>query len=190
MLSYQRFLSFSYFLFWNRWWSLQSDWLSAVWFIYESHNHICSKSRYLCSKPRHTVAPCFISHHFPGGLFPGILPSITNGTWSPCSRVWPSQTLWQIWWPFPHRHPWILLRYRLCQTKLCLKPFSKVTSHSSPAFARPLSLRSIIRLHSGEWPQMTVFIILFFRQRLARWRLLSGSSSFFLSKRVFGLYTI
>ena len=64
MLSYQRFLSFSYFSFWNRWWSLQSDWLSAVWFIYESHNHICSKSRYLCSKPRRTVAPCFLWYHF------------------------------------------------------------------------------------------------------------------------------
>ena len=23
--------------FWNHWWSLQSDWLSAVWFIHESH---------------------------------------------------------------------------------------------------------------------------------------------------------
>ena len=64
IMSYQRFLGFSYFSFWNRWCSLQSDWLSAVWFICELHNHICSKSRYLCSKPRRTVAPCFISHHF------------------------------------------------------------------------------------------------------------------------------
>ena len=33
------------------------------------------------------------------------------------------------------------------------KSFSKATSHSSPAFARPLSLRSIIRLHSEKYPR-------------------------------------
>ena len=42
------------------------------------------------------------------------------------------------------------------------KPFSKATSHSSPAFARPHSAPF------GKVPQMTVFTILFFRQRLAR----------------------
>ena len=26
--------------FWNHWWSLQCDWLSAVWFIHESHNFL------------------------------------------------------------------------------------------------------------------------------------------------------
>ena len=33
-----------YGIFWSgHWWSLQSDWLSAVWFIHESH-YSCSKS--------------------------------------------------------------------------------------------------------------------------------------------------
>ena len=67
---------------------------------------------------------------------------------------------WQIWWLSPHRHASILLRYRLCQTKKCLRLFSK-TSHSSAASTSP------IRLHTGSRVlQMTVFIILFFRQRL------------------------
>ena len=49
----------------SHWWSLQSDWLSAVWFIHESHfffkSHTCSKSRHPCSKFRHSS---FKSHHF------------------------------------------------------------------------------------------------------------------------------
>ena len=166
-----------------------------MWFIYESHNHICFK-------PRRTVAPCFISHHFcfeykmrckspfvsafqqavwsahgqvlpygsrskarlltatwelpsftlssiparglPGGLFPGILPSITNGTWSPCRRVWPSQTLWQIWVPLLTDTPQYFFVTDCVRPSYVKKPFSKVTSHSSPAFTRPLSLRSNI----------------------------------------------
>ena len=38
-LFFARNHSFCYLLdpFWNHWWSLSSDWLSAVWFIHDSH---------------------------------------------------------------------------------------------------------------------------------------------------------
>ena len=144
---------------------------SHLFFI--SH-HFCFKYKMRCKRPffplfnrlfdlptdkpflRKSCHPSFtlssiLARGLPGGLFPGLLPSMINGTWSQCSRVWPSQTLWQIRWPSPHRHASILLRYSLRQTKLGLKPVSKVTSHSSAAFARPLSLMSIIRLHSEKY---------------------------------------
>ena len=35
-----RFTNFFYNPLWNRWWSLQSDWLSALWFIPESHHFL------------------------------------------------------------------------------------------------------------------------------------------------------
>ena len=44
--------------------------------------------RYKTNKQRWKTA-----RGLPGGLFSIILPSITNGTRSPCRRVWPSQTL-------------------------------------------------------------------------------------------------
>ena len=60
----------------------------------------------------------------PGGLLPVILPSITNGTRSPCHRLWRSHSLSSV----DYRNDGLLpirLRYRLCQTKKCLIPFSK-----------------------------------------------------------------
>ena len=50
---------------WSHWWSLQSDWLSTMWFIHKSLffplNHICSKSHHFCPKLHHF---CFKLHHF------------------------------------------------------------------------------------------------------------------------------
>ena len=84
-------------------------------------------------------------------------PSITNKTRSPCRRVIPRQTpcllLITIMMALsdPHKHASILLRYRLCQTKKCLRPFYKATSHRSPAFVCPLSSGAMIRLHAEEF---------------------------------------
>ena len=113
-----------------------------------------------------------------------LIPSVTNGTWSPCSKVWRSQTLWQTWGPLLIDTPQYFFVTDFVRPSYVKKPFSKATSHSSPAFARPLSLRSIIRLHSEKYPRWQSF----FRQRLARWRLLSAV--LFFSKRVFGLFSI
>ena len=60
----------------------------------------------------------------PAGLLPVILPSITNGTRSPCHRLWPSHSLSSV----DNRNDGplqILLRYRFCQTKKCVTPSSK-----------------------------------------------------------------
>ena len=61
-----RFTNFFYNPLWNRWWSLQSDWLSALWFIPESHyflflNHLCSKSRHSFSTCK--LTSCLIKSH-------------------------------------------------------------------------------------------------------------------------------
>ena len=69
----------------------------------------------------------------------------------------------QIWWSSPHRYASIIPRYRLCQTKKCLRPSSKATSHSSSALARPLSSRffnlsfSLILLETTK--PVTLFIL-------------------------------
>ena len=65
MASHETPLAFSFpnsllYPFWNHWWFLQYDWLSAVWFLYESHyffalNHICSKLHHSCSKINHII---------------------------------------------------------------------------------------------------------------------------------------
>ena len=100
---------------------------------------------------------CFCTQGLPGGLLPIILPSITNKTRSPCRRVIPGQNpcllLRTVMMALsdPHRHASILLRYRLCQTKKCLRPFSRATSHRSPTLVCPLSSGSMIRLHTEEF---------------------------------------
>ena len=54
-----------------------------------------SKARLLTATqglPSFTLSS-FPTWGLPGGLFPIILPSVTNGTRSPCRGVWPSETL-------------------------------------------------------------------------------------------------
>ena len=149
MLSYQRL-------------SLQSDWLPAVWFIYESHNHICSKWRYLCSKPRRTVAPGFISHHFCFENKMRCKSPLFN-------RLFDLPTGKSFLMVLDLRHAsWPLRKSSMFKTFL-QSHIPQLSSLRTSSFFKVY--------HSAPFrkvPQMTVFIILFFRQRLARWRLLSA----------------
>ena len=95
-------------------------------------------------------------------------------TRSSCRKEWPSQTLWLLLMTHmtalssPTRLNTSSLR--LCQTKKCLRPFSKATDISQLCgFNVPDSTpyRRVL--------QMTVFIILFFRQRLIMTTLFSSS---------------
>ena len=68
--------------------------------VYSAHRQVLpyssrSKARLLTATqglPSFTLSS-IPTRGLPGGLFPIILPSITYGTWSPCRRVWQSQTL-------------------------------------------------------------------------------------------------
>ena len=125
-----------------------------------------------------SLYPAVPARGLPGGLFPGILPSMTNGTWSPCRRVWPSQTLCLLLitdmmaLSSPTR-----LNTSLLQTLSDQFMFKTFLQSHIPQLSS-LRTSSFFKVyHSAPFrkvPQMTVFIILFFRQRLARWRLLSA----------------